>query len=814
MTGATLLKKQFLLNERTFKMEKSRISEKKKRTGQKIQKEIQNAVEKITAIKSQAKKKFLAWLKKTNINTDSEKLKGYSLSALYTIFGFLMSVVTLPQEIKPLGISAICGAADKNSVMFTYIGAAIGCITYGQESLSTFVVYFMLYAVRKSFTESKFGERLSIRMLESAATSAVIGIIRICTASESVLYSYVAFITSTCICASYTYFFGVLFDRKEYKNAKMSTVSICSYALMAAIVLAFKGMNVSVINIQIVVACFITLSYAIINGFLHSGSIGFICGIASASPVVSAALGLSGIISALLLSKSILASAIAFIAVFFSVASYSSSLGVAASLLPSVICGCVLFFPFCGIIPDRFRLNKKSVKAELTESFSGISSSHGKKLSEVFFSISDMFSKLAEKQKYPSVYDVDTIVEKTFCNVCEGCALSEMCYAKRKTDMDELKQTIFAVLNTRLVQKDDFGINMADKCIRLDKMADNINRLYRDLASAKASDNRPFLLGAQYAGMARLLNDATTVAADVSKRDTVFEKKLSDALKQADIPFLSVQTLSEREKITKVHGISLDKIPFGANELKKYLYAKLAVRITEPSFDISEQSDYVMSFSRARAFRFEYARIAKAAKSDDVSGDTASFIDGRNGYFRAIICDGMGSGRQAAVSSRLASLFLEKMLDTYADKGVILELLGNALMSRSEESFSTVDLFESDLLTGKSVFVKAGAAPSYVLRTGKLYKIFSATPPVGIIPGFTSEITRFNIEANDIIIMVSDGVVQNNEDSAFIAALTRLDTSKEASVIAKEISDICEDETSSRKDDVSICVIKVMRENL
>ena len=88
MTGATLLKKQFLLKERTFKMEKSRIGEKKKRTGQKIQKEIQNAVEKITAIKSQAKKKFLAWLKKTNINTDSEKLKGYSLSALYTIFGF------------------------------------------------------------------------------------------------------------------------------------------------------------------------------------------------------------------------------------------------------------------------------------------------------------------------------------------------------------------------------------------------------------------------------------------------------------------------------------------------------------------------------------------------------------------------------------------------------------------------------------------------------------------------------------------------------------------------------------------------------
>lgn len=752
------------------------------------------------------------YTRKAMVNTDTQKLKTYTKCAVYAVFGFLMSVTSLPQNIKPLGISAVCANSDKNSVLFTYIGAALGCITYGNEALSSFIIYFMLYAVRKTFTDSLFSEGINVKMLEAAAVSAVVGIIRICTAAEAAIYSYVAFLTSTCISVSYTYFFSVLFDKREYAAAKLSTVSICSYALVAAIVCSFDGVYVAGFDIQLIVSCFITLSYAVINGFLHAGSIGFICGIASASPIISACLGLSGLVSSFLLSKSVIASAVSFAAVFFSVSAYSAGLNTALYLMPSVICGCVLFFPLCGILPVSFRLNTKASKiAETTCEYAPLKKDNN--LSAAFFSISDMFSRLAEKQKYPSYSEIETIVDKTFSEVCAGCALSEMCYAKRKTDMDELKQTLFAVLDKRPVGKEDYGTNMNDKCIRLESHIDLVNRYYRELVTAKASDNRTFLMGAQYAGMARLTENADKASADENVRDTVFEKKLAAALKDAGIPFMRVCTFSEREKITAVHGISLDRIPFGANELKKYLYSKLGVRITEPSFDISEKSDYVMSFSRANAIRFEYAQYTDSKNGESVSGDTVNLMHSKNGYFRALICDGMGSGRDAALSSRLASLFLEKMLDTDTEKGVMLELLGNALMSRSGESFSTVDLFEADLLTGKAEFVKAGAAPTYVLRKGKIYKIFSATPPVGIISGFTSEITRFKVEAGDVIIMVSDGAVPNNEDSAILAELVKTDISKDPSAIASEIAEMT-GQLNERTDDVSICVIKAFQETL
>ncbi len=793
-------------------MEKSKDMKVKKSFGEKLKEMLGDFQKQLDKANKKLGKLVNEWLKKTNVNVDFQKLREYSGYALYTAFGFLMSVVTLPQKIKPLGISAVCAMSDKNSVLFTYIGAAFGCITYGKESLSSFIVYFMLYAVRKTFTESKFAEKISIKMLTAAATSAVIGIIRICTAAESALYSYIAFLTSACISVSYTYFFSTLFDKKEYSGAKMSTVSICSYALMAAIVLSFDGVYLLGFDLQLLLCCLVTLSYAVINGFLHAGTVGFICGIATASPVVSACLGLSGIVSSLLLSKSIIASALSFVAVFFSVAAYSAGLGTAATLLPSVLCGCVLFFPVCGLLPESFRLNTKAARITAKPANTGISSAAGKRLSDAFFSISDIFSRLAEKQKYSSYTDIDIIVDKTFSEVCAGCALSEMCFAKKKTDMDELKQTFFAVLNKRPVQKDDFGSNMKDKCIRLENHTELVNKYHKDLMTAKASDNRPQLLGAQYAGMARLLKDAEQNSTQVNERDTVFEKKISEALKQADIPFSSIQCHSEREKNTTIHGIHLDRIPFGAEELKKYLYSKLAIKITEPSFDISEKNDYVMSFCRACALRMEYAQVTKSGKDDEVNGDTVSFMQGKNNFFRALICDGMGSGRDAAASSRLAVLFIEKMLETDTEKGIILELLNTALMSRSYESFSTVDLLETDLLTGKSVFIKAGAAPTYIIRTGKLYKIFSATPPVGIIQGFTTEITRFSVEPGDVIIMVSDGVVPNNEDSAWLAQLIKLDVAKDAPEIAKEVLEASE-EINIRADDVSICVIKAVSEN-
>lgn len=739
---------------------------------------------------------------------DIPKLKEYSVLALTSVLGFLLATAKLPQNIYPFGIAAMVAFSDKKKTLFVYAGAALACVTYGNSALSSFIIYFMLYAARKTFTDSSFSEGLHIRLLESALTSMAVGIIRICTGTEAPVYSYIAFVSLACLSCTFTYFFTTLFTPELRTKAKMSTLSICSYALMGAIVCALDGYTLFGFDLQLTVACIITLTYAVVNGFLHAGIVGFVCGIACANPLISACLGVCGIICSFTVSKSIVAAVIAFAAAFFVAGAYSSGLTGVLTLLPSAAAACVMFFPLCGFLPDSLRLTVSADKKDADGMNTVWDSDYRKKLSEAFFSLSDIFSKLADKQRYPSYNDVSACTDKVFAEVCAGCALSEMCYAKKKTDIDDLKQTLFSALSSRAAVPEDFGANMKDKCIRLDSLCDRLNTVYRQIAVDLAKDNRTSLLSAQYAGMARLMIDTEKRIVLERARDTAFEKNVRKALDDIDVPFCDVVVTSGREKKTRVGGINIDKIPFGAKELKKYIFAKCGTKISEPSFDISEKNDIVMSFEKSPVISVRYSQACAAKEDEAVCGDTVNFIHSDKNYFYSLICDGMGSGRDAAASSRLASLFLENMLLAGTKKTVILELLNNVLMSRSGENFSTVDLFEADLLDGRCTFIKAGAAPTYILRDSKLYKIFSATPPVGIISGFTAESTRFDVIPGDVVIMMSDGVVQNNEDSEWLSELIRVDTSKDPSVLAKSILDKSS-EINAKADDMSVCVIKI-----
>lgn len=750
---------------------------------------------------------YISRIAKQNIKS-SELLKEYSILAATSVFGFLMGIAQMPQVIRPLGISALCSFSDKNKALCAYAGVSAACLTYGNDALVSFIIYFMLYAARKVFTDSQFKESQIVRIIESAVCSLAIGIIRISTDNEAFIYSSVALISLICISCAFTYFFSTIFNKELFDCTKLSVISICNYALMSAIVCSLDGIVILGFDIQLAVSCIITLCYAAVNGFLHAGTVGFVCSLMCASPSVSACIGISGIICALIMSKSMPAALISYVCSFFIYTSYTNSLTYSLALLPSVILGCLAFFPVCGILSEPIRLTVKPSKTRFHSADTALFTQNHKTLSEAFFSLSSVFSKLSEKQKYPCISDIDIIVDKSFTDICVGCALSEMCYAKSKTDINQLKSTLFSVLATREVIPEDMGAHMNSKCIRLEKLCEEINRFYKQTAVCLAGDNRTTLLAAQYAGMARLIVDAEHNMLEKSQKDPAFEKSISLALTQADIPFSYIDVYSGREKKTKIHGISPEKIPFGAQELKKYIFAKCALHITEPSFDISESSDMIMSFERAPLVNVEYSQACLAKQGKSVNGDTVNFTFDENNHFHAYICDGMGSGREAATSSRLSSLFLENMLSSGTKKSIILELLNNVLLSRSGESFSTVDLFEADLLTGKCCFVKAGAAPTYILRGSKLYKIFSATPPVGIISGFTAESTSFDVEPGDVIIMMSDGVVQNNEDSAWLAELIRVDTAKDPSVLAKTILDKSK-EINSRADDMSVAVIKV-----
>jgi stage II sporulation protein E len=145
-----------------------------------------------------------------------------------------------------------------------------------------------------------------------------------------------------------------------------------------------------------------------------------------------------------------------------------------------------------------------------------------------------------------------------------------------------------------------------------------------------------------------------------------------------------------------------------------------------------------------------------------VCGDTLRLFEGDDGMFYALLCDGMGNGRGAALTSGISAVFLERVLRTGVGVQTALRLLNQYLLSRrggdGEECSSTVDLLELDLYRGRARFIKSGAAPSLILREGRLFRLTSHTVPIGILQAIDAQVIPFDIQPGDHILLMSDGV--------------------------------------------------------
>lgn len=87
-----------------------------------------------------------------------------------------------------------------------------------------------------------------------------------------------------------------------------------------------------------------------------------------------------------------------------------------------------------------------------------------------------------------------------------------------------------------------------------------------------------------------------------------------------------------------------------------------------------------------------------------------------------------------------------------------LKLVNSALLVKSgDESLATIDITGVDLYTGKAEFYKAGAAPTFLRKSGKGGYVESSSLPVGILGGVNFEKNAVTLRDGDVIVMVSDG---------------------------------------------------------
>ncbi|HWI65464.1 MAG TPA: SpoIIE family protein phosphatase [Symbiobacteriaceae bacterium] len=194
-------------------------------------------------------------------------------------------------------------------------------------------------------------------------------------------------------------------------------------------------------------------------------------------------------------------------------------------------------------------------------------------------------------------------------------------------------------------------------------------------------------------------------------------------------------------------------------------YLKNVARMMDRFVDEVEHSPEHPRLESTPVLRVQSGVARLPKKGGHISGDSyAGEPLGADRYLLAL-SDGMGVGRVAAAESKQCIALLREILKAGFATDVAVKTVNSALLLHSpEETFATVDLALLDLATGRSEFVKVGAAPSFIKRGQDVTMVKAASVPVGIINQVQVEPEFRILRAGDLVVMITDGVWDVSKD--------------------------------------------------
>ena len=147
-----------------------------------------------------------------------------------------------------------------------------------------------------------------------------------------------------------------------------------------------------------------------------------------------------------------------------------------------------------------------------------------------------------------------------------------------------------------------------------------------------------------------------------------------------------------------------------------------------------------------------------SASRDGHNGDRCFWFAGVECRYYILLCDGMGTGIEAAREGKLAGSMLKKLLCAGYPPEYALRSINSFCALRGRAGVVTMDLAELQLDTGKATIYKWGAAPSFLLYRGETIKIGTAAPPPGLsVTEGRETVQRLSLRKGETLILLSDG---------------------------------------------------------
>ncbi|MDF2699820.1 MAG: spoIIE [Haloplasmataceae bacterium] len=431
------------------------------------------------------------------------------------------------------------------------------------------------------------------------------------------------------------------------------------------------------------------------------------------------------------------------------------------NILLSLSISSLLFFAIGTKISKKY-LNILIPKYEEAKYYQIYVENFREDISQRLLNFAELFDAFASKslETNNQLMKVDEAIDELVDKHCKGCLKKDLChnsnYIKTYNYFSQILKEGDEIFNSDKKRfLDLFGMF----CLNSIDIINSAIELHQEyLLSAKKEENNNVIFQSQLHGLSKILqNFAIEVNTDY-ENETIKVEKLRDKLMKVGINISYLKVNSSKKK-----NLDIDIGIRNYNEELNPMISKLVEEIFKEEIEIVllKKGKIVnkLKVISKQIFDLDFGTSYIGKDGSRISGDNFLKCDMHNGNMVVALSDGMGNGYSAHIESKSTLELLNRMLQTGADDHTAVSII-NTLVSLKEynERFSTLDYITINKSLGTIDFYKIGSAPSFIIRGNKVIRINNDNLPIGTQQKV--EKITFDLEINDIIIIVSDGVVE------------------------------------------------------
>ncbi len=765
-------------------------------------------------------------LHRTNEKEKHSYIKTAAMFALCTAGGFLASLAGINERFSPFGV-AFAACVPEKYMLFATAGSVAGwfftfgsvtALRYSSSVLALCVIMFALKAFKNVRSHPATPVITSFVCMLATGLAVVF-------ASKPELPDMLICFSEACISGASAYLFTKSRDAISFKGGLSTMTSKEATAVILSLtvfMMSLKFLTVGSFVPVRVPACVLILLCAYYSREAGGAVVGVCSGAAmslgSGSVLLLAFYAVGGLLSGVFSSMGKWACAASFI---LSGVAVGAIVGIneqtAAVLIEAAVSSLIFVIISLKFNSKLENLLAPGVVSPAIESVRTDIVRRLKNASEASAEICKSLNNVNDALVRADRRGIDDVFRKTRERVCGSCGLYDACWSEAFDISQDCFNTLLMLKKENVfLEYKTVPQHFASRCIRTESVCDSFNKMYLEHKARERVEARVreiySLASDQFVNVSSLLDSLCGRVGEQVCFDMDTAAKARAAAVSCGYDVVDACCVIDSCDRIRLE-LHVKNSAAEENGVQRSVHTRLET-LCGKKLDFPAVSDCgdekLLVFCERPRYRIISSACRSCSNGEKHSGDSfTTFRDG-DGYFYGIICDGMGTGARAAVSSGLAVTLLEKLIKAGFGMKAAIDTVNSSLISHSGEECSvTLDLVAVDLFTGGVEFYKCGASESFIRKNNRVITVGEPSMPMGILSVADSAWCSGTVSGGDMILMCSDGV--RDDDKAFVRSELKSFGGGSVREFTSQLCELVRRYQPEKNDDMTVLTLAVVQ---